>query len=305
MKLRGSVITSPAAPAATLAPALPDASAVPGGWELEPPPDIEFYVPKDVWTQLCYSVSRGKNVMITGPSGCGKSDVTYRVAKAAGREIEPFNFGAMSEPRTSLIGATHFDRRRGTWFTPSRFVRTITTPGACVLLDEINRCAATRTTFSCRCSTPIKATSPWMSERTLRWSAERHGVTFFATANLGSEYSGTEPIDRALADRFPVVIALDFPPRDKELALLLNRCPGLDSKEAKQLVVLASRQRDLAREGEFVGSVSTRSLLAAAEQIAAGVPLLDALQFCVLNRFSPDGGDASERTKLLQIFQKT
>jgi MoxR-like ATPase len=66
-------------------------------------------------------------------------------------------------------------------------------------------------------------------------------VTFFATANLGMEYTGAEPLDRALADRIPVVLAIDFPPKEQEIALLTRRCPGLSRGAAQQLVEVATQ----------------------------------------------------------------
>jgi AAA domain (dynein-related subfamily) len=108
-------------------------------WRLAKPRADDFFVTDQVWEQLCFVLSRGKNVLSTGPSGCGKSELCYRVAEAAGRSIEPFNCGAMSEPRSSLIGNTHFDRQNGTWFAESRFVRAVQKTGACILLDEISR----------------------------------------------------------------------------------------------------------------------------------------------------------------------
>jgi hypothetical protein len=60
----------------------------------------------------------------------------------------------------------------------------------------------------------------------------------------------------------------------------------------------------LAREGEFTALISTRSLLAAAHQVTAGVAMQNAIRFTILNRFTEDGGDVGDRTKLLQLLQK-
>jgi MoxR-like ATPase len=61
------------------------------------------------------------------------------VADAFGRELVRFNCGAMSEPRSTLIGNTHLDRDKGTWFQPSRFVAAVQKAGTCILLDELSR----------------------------------------------------------------------------------------------------------------------------------------------------------------------
>ena len=272
-------------------------------WQLTKPPADEFFVTEEVWEQLSFAASRGKNVLLLGPSGSGKSELCYRVAQAAGRPLELFNCGAMSEPRGSLIGNTHFDRQQGTWFAESRFVKAVQQTGACILLDELNR--AGREAFNILL--PLLDTQGYLAIDEAQATpvirrAER--VTIFATANLGMEYTGTEPLDRALAERFPVVIAISFPPKDDELTLLVRRCPGLSAQAARRLIELAVRERELTAEGEFVASISTRSLLAAGEQVAAGLPVEVAVKYCIANRFSAEGGDVSERSKVLQIFQK-
>ena len=130
-------------------------------------------------------------------------------------------------------------------------------------------------------------------------------VAFIATANVGMEYSGTMAMDKALKDRFAVTIDMDFPPEANEVTVLTGRCEGLKKSDAKQLVKIAARQRELCRiDGEFIEMISTRMLIEAAEQIAAGVEFRTACKFCIENQFSADGGDASDRTKIQQIIQK-
>ena len=272
-------------------------------WLLPRPDPDHFAVDEGVWSQLCFGTSRGKSILLVGPSGCGKSQLCELVAQAAGTPIEAFNFGAMSEPRGSLIGNTHFDREKGTWFTESRFVRAIRRPGSCILLDEINR--APREAFNILL--PLLDHQGYLALDESEDAVvirRAPGVTFFATANLGLEYTGAEPLDKALADRFAVVINLDFPAKDDERRLLRSRCPGLPENGAHKLVEFAARQRSMARQGDFVGTVSTRALLAAGEQVAAGLPIESALRFTILNRFSSEGGDVSEQAKLQQIFQR-
>ena len=305
---RQSVAATPAPPAgaAPVPPPPPPPETAPPtsrGWPLARPAEDEFFVPEEVWEQLCYAVHHGENALLTGPSGCGKSEVVYLLAGAAGKRVEAFNFGAMTEPRTSLIGNTHLDRRSGTRFAESRFVRAVQDPHACVLLDELSR--AGRDAFNILL--PLLDGQGYLPLDEAEDAAVVHrapGVSFLATANLGMEYTGTEPLDLALKDRFPVNISMDFPPPERELAILRKRCAGLSELHARRLLKIAQRQRELAREGDFVGMVSTRALLAAGRQIAAGVRLENAFRFCILNHFSNEGGDTSERARLLQIFQK-
>lgn len=145
----------------------------------------------------------------------------------------------------------------------------------------------------------------WPSTRAsrARWRRGRR-VSFLATANVGAGYTGADDLDHAFLNRYGVVIDLGFPPPGKELAILRRRCPTADAAATERLVKLADHQRKLAGDGEFVASISTRSLLTAAELTARGVTWEAAVGATVVNRFPADGGDVSERAKMLQLVQK-
>jgi hypothetical protein len=74
------------------------------------------------WKYLIRNIIRGKNIMMTGPAGCGKT----MAAKAAANSLEGYNtfiinLGATQDPRTTLIGNTQFDTKKGTVFNTSQF----------------------------------------------------------------------------------------------------------------------------------------------------------------------------------------
>lgn len=272
-------------------------------WQAQRPSEDEFYVDADSWDQITYAIHRGKNCLVTGPSGCGKSTLCDLAATAVGREIEPFNCGAMSEPRSTLIGNVHFDPQKGTWFGSSRFVRAIQRESTGIKLDEISRLQ--RDGFNILLPLLDGQSYLALDEQEegaiVRLAA---GVFFLATANMGAEYLGADQLDKALKDRFGVVIDLSFPPGAKEMAVLKRHCPGLGGAEAKRLVEIAGREREMAADGEFTELISTRALLSAGDQIANGISFEKAVTFCILNHFSTEGNEVSDRAKLAQIVQK-
>lgn len=280
----------------------------PGGsspfWKTRKRPDpAYFYVEKDVWEQAVYAVQFGKNCMLTGPSGSGKSQICYLVARACDRKLEAFNMGAMSEPRTALIGNTHFSKDKGTWFEESRFVRALRDPEGCLLLDEMSR--AVRDAFNILL--PLLDAQGYLALDESETSPVVHKgerCAFLGTANIGMSYTGTDAMDTALKDRFGITIDMFFPPRDNETKVLLGRCPGLKFDAASRLVEIATKQREMALSNEFIEMISTRMLIEAGEQIGAGMDFKTACKFTILNRFDGAGGDASERTKVSQIIQK-
>ena len=88
------------------------------------------------WKYLVRSGVRGKNIMMTGPAGCGKTMAAKSLVNSLDRPDYYFNLGATQDPRSTLIGNTHFDSKKGTYFAESHFVKAIQTPNAGILLDE-------------------------------------------------------------------------------------------------------------------------------------------------------------------------
>ena len=91
------------------------------------------------WKYLVRGAVRGKNILMTGPAGCGKTMAAKSVVNALDRPDFYFNLGATQDPRSTLIGNTHFDKKKGTYFSESVFVKAIQTPNAVILLDELSR----------------------------------------------------------------------------------------------------------------------------------------------------------------------
>jgi nitric oxide reductase NorQ protein len=269
---------------------------------MKAPPNESFYVDPRDWKALCYSVAHSQNVILMGHSGCGKTEVAQLVANAFERPATVFNFGAMSEPRTSLLGTINYSPDRGTWFGESRFLNAVRTPGTIIILDELSRCRAEA----------FNLILPLLDGQRVLAVDENaslppvpiaDGVTFVATANQGMQYSGTETFDQALLDRFGVIIHVQFPPQQNEIRILTVRT-GICNRSAEILVRIAVDQRKLTGEGTFVSQLSTRSLLAAAKLAVAGTPLLDAVRYSLSNRFSDEGGTCSERQQFEVLIKK-
>ena len=75
------------------------------------------------WKYLVRSGVRGKNIMMTGPAGCGKTMAAKSLVNSLDRPDYYFNLGATQDPRSTLIGNTHFDSKKGTYFAESHLLK--------------------------------------------------------------------------------------------------------------------------------------------------------------------------------------
>ncbi|NBP67784.1 MAG: hypothetical protein EBR30_02565 [Cytophagia bacterium] len=123
-------------------------------------------------------------------------------------------------------------------------------------------------------------------------------TVFFATANLGSEYSGTQAIDRALLDRF-FPVELGYPREVDEINVLKLRT-GVDEKSATAIVRVSNEIRKQYKEQELSTPVSVRHTLQAASLIFDGFDVDKALLATIMPLFEDSIG-VSERSKVLSI----
>lgn len=257
------------------------------------------------WKYLLRSAVRGKNIMMTGPTGCGKTLAAQSLVKSLERPDFYFNLGATQDPRSTLIGNTHFDKVRGTFFSESAFVKAIKTPNAIILLDEISRAHPE--------AWNILMTVLDQGQRYLRLDEAdgspivkvAEGVTFIATANIGNEYTSTRIMDRAIMDRF-TTIEMDLLDKQSEYDLLKMIYPDADDYSLNALAEIASTSRELIKSdaGKITTTVSTRVNVEAAGLIYDGFTLMEAAEIAILPYFSNDGGLDSERVFMKQLVQK-
>ncbi len=299
----------------TLAPVVPDISSVDvpsdhaevlnfihSSYSLKP---AGLMMSELKWKYLIRSAVRGKNIMMTGPAGCGKTMAAKAVVNSLDRADFYFNLGATQDPRGTLIGNTHFDTKKGTYFSESHFVKAIQTPNAVILLDELSRAHPD--------AWNILMTVLDYGQRYLRLDEKNDsetvkvadGVTFVATANIGNEYTSTRVMDKALMDRFTIV-EMDVLSEDEENELLTYMFPNVDSTVLGNVSKIANLTRvesksDTARVN---CGISTRTTVELSGLLYDGFSLTEAAEVSIYPQYDDAGGVDSERTFVKQIVQK-
>jgi len=257
------------------------------------------------WKYLVRSGVRGKNIMMTGPAGCGKTMAAKSLVNSLDRPDYYFNLGATQDPRSTLIGNTHFDSKKGTYFSESHFVKAIQTPNAVILLDELSRAHPD--------AWNILMTVLDYGQRYLRIDESTgsdtikvaDGVTFVATANIGNEYTSTRVMDKALMDRFTIV-EMDVLSEVDETSLLNIMFPSVDSKVLSNVAKIATLTRtesnsDTAR---ITSGISTRTTVELCGLLYDGFTLQESAEVSIYPQYDNTGGVDSERTFVKQIVQK-
>jgi MoxR-like ATPase len=270
--------------------------------------------PKDLimgdlkWKYLVRSVLRGKNTLLLGDTGSGKTLAVHSVVKALDKEdkFTPFNLGAMQDPRSALIGNTHFRKDTGTIFSESDFIRAIRTPGAVILLDEVSRCHPDGWNILLSVLDPLQRYVRLDEKEGSEIVRVAPGVAFVGTANVGVEYTSTRTMDAALINRFTVKIESDYLTKAQETDLLVMKFPGADKKTLEHIaeITVHTRVQSKADGAKVTTGLSTRLAVEMAELAFDGFDLEEIAETIIYPNFSPEGGNESERTYIKQLVQK-
>jgi nitric oxide reductase NorQ protein len=237
----------------------------------------KFLVEKGMFNIIKKNIELRVNTMLLGPTGVGKTEIISYIAKDMKLPLTIFDMGTMTDPVMGLVG-THVikvkDGVTNSEFKKSRFSDVIQQPGI-ILLDELSRAsvAANNLLFPCL---------DFRRELSMEYSFDDHSsikvhpdCVFIATANLGSSYTGTHKLDKALIDRFMILEmeALTGSALKKAVELAF---PSLDTRELNTIVDLFNSINGLHDEFKISFNLSMRHLKIICNLVLNEVKIYDA-----------------------------
>jgi MoxR-like ATPase len=238
-----------------------------------------FFMSKDDWNLLVRNIKKHVNTLIIGPTGSGKTSCVKEVCARLGIPLHVFDMGSIIDPISSLLGVHRLEGGKSI-FDYAKFTQVIQEP-CVILLDELNRAALSSNNVLFPCLDDRRTLSIEVAGgKDIRDIKIHPEVTFIATANVGSEYSGTNQMDRALVNRF-FPLELGCIPSTEEEDVLVTRT-GIEPGNSKLIVKIANNIRSLYNKSEISSSLSIRETLMVANLVVDGWDLGKAMEMIYL-----------------------
>ena len=242
-------------------------------------------------------------IFVTGLSGNGKTMNVTQACAITKRECIRVNI-TIETDEDDLLGGYRLQDGQTVWQNGP--VIEAMERGALLLLDEIDLASS-----KIMCLQPILEGNGVFLKKINKFIKPAHGFNVIATANTkgqGSEdgkFIGTNILNEAFLERFPITIEQAYPTNKIENKILLNVMSekGYDSDNlpvafAKDLVTWADIIRKTFYEGGVDELISTRRLVHIVEAFSIFKDKMKAIELCT-NRF-----DFDTKTSFLDLYTK-
>lgn len=262
------------------------------------------YVPNPKLVQLWHALVTGAqdrpaaNVLFIGPSGSGKTDGARYLAALVGLPFTKVDAASMTDPE-AWFGTREIVVQDGvaiTDYRPSSFVQALGEAGV-LLIDEMNRTRDSDRNVLIPVLDHTRAVMNPLTGEVVR----RHPQCFIImSGNVGLQFTGTNAIDPAFISR-SLTVKFDYIDSDAETRVVVE-ASGADEDDAAVFVRFANETRAKAKNDPEFNPISTREVIEAARLTKDGLSRDLAIEFAVLNAASDEGGSASVRQELQNLW---
>ena len=241
-------------------------------------------------------------IFVTGLSGNGKTMNVSQACAATNRECIRVNI-TIETDEDDLLGGYRLQDGQTVWQNGP--VVEAMERGALLLLDEIDLASN-----KIMCLQPILEGNGVFLKKINRFVKPAKGFNVIATANTkgqGSDdgkFIGTNILNEAFLERFPITIEQAYPTNKIETKILLNvmsdkgLSSAVDNEFANSLVTWADIIRKTYYEGGVDELISTRRLVHIVEAFSIFKNKMKAIEMCT-NRF-----DLDTKTSFLDLYTK-
>ena len=270
--------------------------------------DPDYVFDRDTTLALLAGFMHNRRVMVQGRHGTGKSSHIEQVAARLKWPCVRVNLdGHVS--RMDLVGKDAIvirDGKQVTEFQPGILTWALQRP--CALVFDEYDAGRADVLFVIQRVLEIEGRLTLLDQSRV---LQPHGAfRLFATANtvgLGDAtglYHGTQPLNQGQMDRWNLVVTLNYLAHDREVEIVLARCPEYRSPEGREqvsaMVALASLTRRGLADGDLSTVMSPRTVVTWAQNATLFHDVELAFKLTFLNRCDED-----ERALVAEYYQRS
>lgn len=244
---------------------------------LIPELEADIWYPEEHYQAIATAVKENIACLLVGETGTGKTSVLREVAFLRKQPYVRINLTGYTSP-DELIGSKSA-QNGSTYFEEGAMIKAMR-EGALLVMDEINATPPD-------CLFALHSLLDDERKVTLPNGVVVHPhpeFRFFATMN--PDYEGTKSVNKALVDRFGIILNVNPLEPDKEKDYLKKQ--GIQASDAEVMVMFATKARKAYAERQTTMFVSTRTLLQWGALITKGLSLEMAFTVSVLNKLPHD-----------------
>lgn len=237
----------------------------------------DIWYPPEHYKAIATAVKENIACLLVGETGTGKTSVLREVAFLRKQPYVRINLTGYTSP-DELIGSKSA-QNGSTYFEEGVMIKAMR-EGALLVMDEINATPPD-------CLFALHSLLDDERKVTLPNGVVVHPhpeFRFFATMN--PDYEGTKSVNKALTDRFGIILNVKPLEPDKEKEYL--RKNNVSDSDSEIMVMFATKARKAYEERQTTMFVSTRTLLQWGALITKGMTLEEAFIVSVLNKLPHD-----------------